>query len=94
MPMRSPITPATVMPTGRRMDRLTVRSTSGVVGVARAVTTMDVAGTGTAEAGMVGVGTEAAAGMAAGAPTAAAGAVRGAAAAIVGGMGIDAVSGS
>ena len=91
-PTRSPITPATVMPMDLCMDRPTVRWTSGVVGVVRAVTTMDVAGTGTAAGGMVEVGTEAAAGMAAGvAPTAAAGAARGAAAAM-GGMGIDAVA--
>jgi len=82
----------------RCMDRLTARWTSGAVGVGRAVTTMEVAGTGTAaggmaEVGMAEVGTEeAAAGMAAAvAPTEAAGVVRGAAAAM-GGMGIDAAA--
>ena len=77
MPTRSPITPATDMPMDRCMDRLTARWTSGAVGVGRAVTTMEVAGTGTAAGGMAEVGTEAA------------GVVRGAAAAM-GGMGIDA----
>lgn len=54
MPTGNPITPATVMPTGRRMDRFTARSASGA---ARAVITMEGVITGTAAVGTVGTGT-------------------------------------
>lgn len=89
MPTRNPITlitPATVMPTGRRMGRFTARLASGVV---RAAITTGVADIGTAADGMAEGGT-AAVGTAvavAAAPTAVV--VRGAAAAARGDMDID-----
>ena len=87
MPTGNPITPATVMPTGRRMDRFTARSASGA---ARAVITMEGVITGTAAVGTVGTGTVGAGAAVDMAATTATAVIHGAAAAAMGDMGIDA----